>query len=123
MASRSLYIPDNSRPIAIEGELKKYKNKLSGYCKRYFLIWGEILEYYHSKADLGKKRPKWVSLECADIVPKWTKDIKISSGLQDLYIRFDSETQKQNWLEEFRKAIARANLAIKTNTLIKEDAP
>lgn len=115
MKSRTLYTPDQSWPIAIEGELKKYKNKIQGYHKRYFIIRGEILEYYHSKADVGKKRPKWLALECADIVPKKTRDIKISSGLQDLFIKFESETQKEEWLEEFRKAISRANLKLTTD--------
>jgi len=48
-------------------------------------------------------------------VPKKTRDIKISSGLQDLFIKFESETQKEEWLEEFRKAISRANLKLTTD--------
>jgi hypothetical protein len=87
------------------------------------LIRGEIIEYYKTKADIGKKRPKRISLECADVVPKKGKDLKISTGMQDCYIRFDTETQKIEWLEEIRKAQARALLAMKTEVKTKREGP
>jgi hypothetical protein len=50
------------------------------------------MEYYHQKSDIGKKRPKRIALECADIVPRKGKELKISTGGQDCYIRFETET-------------------------------
>jgi len=58
------------------------------------------MEYYHSKIEIGKKRPKRIALECADIVPKKGRELKISTGMSDCFLRFDTETQKQEWLEE-----------------------
>ena len=95
---------DRTLPVSIEGYLKKYTNSLKGFCRRFFILRGEILEYYITKEDMGKKKPKRISLACADILPKKGKEMKINSGLDYIHIKFETMTEKLEWVDELRKA-------------------
>ena len=53
---------------------------------------------------MGKKKPKRISLACADILPKKGKEMKINSGLEYIHIKFETMTEKLEWVDELRKA-------------------
>ena len=53
---------------------------------------------------MTKKKPKWISLACADIIPKKGKELKINSGMENIHIRFETITDKMEWIDELRKA-------------------
>lgn len=102
--SKNLYEIDQEREITIEGTIKKYQNKFKGFGRRYFLIRGEILEYYHAQEDIGSKRPKWVHLECVDVMPKKDWDLKLKDGLNSLHLKFDTLSLKEEWIQKIVEA-------------------
>ena len=66
---------------------------------------------------MGKKKPKRISLACADILPKKGKEMKINSGLEYIHIKFETMTEKLEWVDELRKAQTRMILR-PSNTMV-----
>lgn len=86
----------------MEGNLYKYKNILSGWKKRYFILKDNILYYYKHKGDKVKGR---IHLSVATIKEDTDKDKKkfeIHSGITVFHLKAENTKERDSWLSKLR---------------------
>ena len=86
----------------MEGHLYKYKNLLSGWKKRYFVLKDNILYYHKNKGEEVKGRIHLSVATIKESSKKKEKEFEIHSGITVFFLRAETKQEKDTWVTKLK---------------------
>ena len=86
----------------MEGVLYKYKNMMTGWKKRYFILKDNILYYYKNKGEKVKGRIHMLVATLKEVNDKKNKQFEIHSGLTVFKLKAETKELRDQWINTLR---------------------
>ncbi len=86
----------------MEGNLYKYKNLISGWKKRYFVLKDNILYYHKHKGEKVKGRIHLSVATIKETHDKKNNKFEINSGITAFQLKTDTKEERDVWLTKLR---------------------